>query len=74
MGRLSGLNAQRVLRAFQRMGWQLVRVHGSHHVLAATGRPTLVIPIHKGKPIREGTLRGVLRIARVSEDEFFRYY
>ena len=74
MGNLAGLNGQRVLRAFERLGWILVRVNGSHHVLEAAGRPTVVLPIHSGKPVKEGTLRGVLKLAGLSVDVFRRYY
>lgn len=74
MGKMSGLNALRVIKAFVRMGWREVRVHGSHHVLAADGRPTLVIPVHKGKPIKEGTLRGILRVAGITLEQFLRHY
>ena len=74
MGALSGLNALRVLHAFVRMGWRLVRVKGSHHVLKAEGRATLTIPVHKGKPIKEGTLRGLLRAAGVTIEQFLANY
>jgi len=74
MGKVSGLNALRVVRAFIRMGWRHTRTHGSHYVLEADGRPTLSIPVHKGKPMKEGTVRGILRVAGVSLEEFFRNY
>lgn len=74
MGRLSGLKPERVLRAFVRLGWRPVRTHGSHHVLEADGRRTLVIPVHKGRPMKEGTLRGILQDAVVSVEDFLRAY
>jgi predicted RNA binding protein YcfA (HicA-like mRNA interferase family) len=36
--------------------------------------PTLVIPIHRGKPVKEGTLRGILSTAGIPVDLFLRQY
>ena len=34
----------------------------------------LTVPMHKGKTLREGTARAILKAAGVDEDAFFREY
>jgi predicted RNA binding protein YcfA (HicA-like mRNA interferase family) len=30
-------------------GWNLARIHGSHHIFEKTGQANIVIPVHRGK-------------------------
>jgi len=54
----------------QQRGWQLARVHGSHHVFTkADRRERLVIPIHSNRPLKIGLLRSVMKIADLQESD-----
>jgi predicted RNA binding protein YcfA (HicA-like mRNA interferase family) len=54
------LRGERVVRALERAGFKVARVAGSHHILRhADGRGTTV-PVHPGRDIAKGTLRGIL--------------
>jgi predicted RNA binding protein YcfA (HicA-like mRNA interferase family) len=57
-------------RAVERHGWQLVRVHGSHHIY---GKPCSVvrlsIPIPGNNPLKVGLLRHLLKMAGLAEGE-----
>ena len=75
MGRMAGIHADRMIRALQRLGFVLVRSRGSHHALAKPGRPGVItVAVKKGRAVPEGTARGILKQAGVSEDEFFSAY
>jgi predicted RNA binding protein YcfA (HicA-like mRNA interferase family) len=37
-----------MIRALARLGWTVVRVSGSHHILTKSGHPPLTIPVKKG--------------------------
>ena len=66
--RMSGEEAIKVLR---RLGFMPVRQHGSHVVLKkreAQEEITCVVPLHHELAI--GTLRSILRQARVTPEEF----
>jgi predicted RNA binding protein YcfA (HicA-like mRNA interferase family) len=60
--------AARLLRALGRLGWTADRQSGSHVVLVKAGR------MHRGKTLKEGTARAILKQAGVSEEEFFDAY
>jgi predicted RNA binding protein YcfA (HicA-like mRNA interferase family) len=74
VGRLATIQALRMIRALARLGWTVVRVSGSHHILTRPGHPPVTIPVKKGATLKEGTARSILKQAGVTEDEFFEVY
>ena len=75
MGRMAGVVAGRLIRALVRLGWAVDRASGtSHHVLTKPGRPPVTVPVKKGRTLKEGTARAILKQAGVSEDELFEVY
>ena len=74
MGRLAQLSGDRLVRALGRLGWSVDRQSGSHVVLTRPGRNPVTVPVHRGKTLKEGTARGILKSAGVTEDELFRVY
>jgi predicted RNA binding protein YcfA (HicA-like mRNA interferase family) len=71
MPALPQVNGERVIRALRRAGWEVVRMHGSHHVLAHPARAgeTLVVPVHP-RPLKRGTLADILERAGLTVNEF----
>lgn len=74
MGRMAQVMGERMVRALRRLGWQLERQSGSHAVLTRQGSSPMVVPIHRGKTLKEGTARGILKQAGLSEEAFFKVY
>ncbi len=48
-----------LLKLLKKNGWDIVRIHGSHHVLQKNGQ-TIVVPIH-GKDVPIGLLNSILK-------------
>lgn len=48
-----------LLKKLQKDGWEIVRVHGSHHILRK-GDQTETLPIH-GKDVPTGLLNAILK-------------
>ena len=72
MAKLGQLNYREVTRKLRKLGFRFYRQgKGSHElwVRDADGR-VLPVPHHKGKSIRKGTLRAIIREAGVRVDEF----
>lgn len=62
---------QQVIKALGKLGFQVIRQHGSHIILKGTyrgARRTVVVPRHG--EIAIGTLRGILFQAGLTADEF----
>jgi predicted RNA binding protein YcfA (HicA-like mRNA interferase family) len=71
MPRLQRVSGQEAIRVLERLGFEKIRQRGSHVVLkkqTAEGTVGCVVPLHRELAI--GTLRSVLRQARVTPDEF----
>ncbi|HEX5370397.1 MAG TPA: type II toxin-antitoxin system HicA family toxin [Dehalococcoidia bacterium] len=66
--RLRGLRAERVIRAFEKAGYAISRVSGSHYVLKYSERPTVIIPRHN--PVKTGLLIDQVKASGLTIDEF----
>jgi predicted RNA binding protein YcfA (HicA-like mRNA interferase family) len=74
MSRLGSYRGEQVVKAFQQAGWTLARVRGSHAILEKNGFvATLSVPVHKGKTVKRGTLRDLIKDADMSIEKFLEY-
>lgn len=69
MGRLVGFAGREVMRVARSLGWSHVRTNGDHFVFKKAGEArNLAIPDHR--PLREGTLRDIVKTMGLTVDEF----
>lgn len=69
MPKLPVISGQQARRAFERLGWEMKRRHGSHMILTKPGSiVSLSIPDHR--ELKPGTLRGLVRLSAVSISQF----
>ncbi len=69
MPALPVLSGRKVVRVFEKLGWQIVRQRGSHIIMVKENEiATLSVPDHK--EIAKGTLRSLIRTAGITVDEF----
>jgi predicted RNA binding protein YcfA (HicA-like mRNA interferase family) len=71
MPKLFRVSGQETVRALEKLGFVQIRQRGSHVILkkqTTYGDIGCVVPLHKELAI--GTLRGILRQAKISVDEF----
>ena len=61
------VNGTEAVRALQRLGFVRLRQAGSHIIMRREGR-TVVVPQHK--PIKPGTLKGLIEQAGLTVEEF----
>lgn len=53
----------------QQLGFELLRVKGSHHFLRHPDGRTTVVPVHAGEVIGPGLLSKILRDTKLTKDE-----
>jgi len=71
MTKLPRISGHQAVRALERLGFIQVRQRGSHVVLrrpSPSGDVGVVVPLHRELAI--GTLRGILKLAKVDPEEF----
>lgn len=67
---MTPLSGKELARVVEYHGWQLLRIHGSHHIY---GKPSskvrLSIPIHGNVPLKLGLFKHLLKMAELSEQQ-----
>lgn len=65
---MTPLSGKELARVVEHHGWQLLRIHGSHHIY---GKPSskvrLSIPIHGNTALKLGLFKHLLKMAELSE-------
>ena len=75
MPRLKRVSGEEMIRALEKLGFVRVRQRGSHVVLrreSSQGSDGCVVPLHR--ELAEGTMRGILRQAQVTPEEFMEQF
>lgn len=69
MSRVPVLRPRAVVKAFEKLGWEVVRQRGSHIILTKEGHiATLSVPNHS--EVARGTLRSLIARAGITVEEF----
>jgi predicted RNA binding protein YcfA (HicA-like mRNA interferase family) len=66
------VSGERVVRALEKAGFKVARVVGSHHVMRHPNGRGTTVPVHSGRDVAKGTLRGILADVGMSVDELRR--
>jgi len=71
VSKLPVVSAREVIRVAEKLGFAFDRQKGSHAVfLRASDKRRLVIPVHQGRDLKPGALRGLIDDMGLSVDEF----
>ena len=71
MPELRKVSGREAIKALERLGFRQARQHGSHVVMVretSEGKTGCAVPMHR--ELKIGTLRGILRQAKLDVDEF----
>ncbi|GAA6617612.1 type II toxin-antitoxin system HicA family toxin [Scytonema sp. NUACC26] len=71
MPKLPRISSREAIRVLERLGFEKVRQTGSHVVMkkeTSDGKIGCVVPIHQ--ELKVGTLKGILKQAQVTPEEF----
>jgi len=52
------------------MGYEEIRIRGSHHYLISITGTLITVPVHSGKTLAPKTLQSILQAAGISLEEF----
>ena len=67
------VSAERVVRALEKYGFEVVRISGSHHIMRHPDGRGTTVPVHHGRDLAKGTLRGILSDVGMTIEDFRRY-
>jgi predicted RNA binding protein YcfA (HicA-like mRNA interferase family) len=67
---MKSISGKRLCKIIERKGWVLKRVTGSHHIYEKTGvEQILSIPVHRDQDLKVGTLKALMKVAQLSEED-----
>ena len=67
---MKSVSGKRLCKIVEQKGWILKRVTGSHHIYAkANVDEILSIPVHKSRDLKIGTLKALMKVAQLSEED-----
>jgi predicted RNA binding protein YcfA (HicA-like mRNA interferase family) len=58
-----------LVRALRKAGFELARVTGSHHIMRHPDGRGTTVPVHQGRDVAKGTLRGILSDTSLTVDQ-----
>lgn len=70
--KLKPVSPERVIKALEKLGFEVARQRGSHVFLKHSDGRATVVPVHKGEDIGRGLLRKIIRDAKLTREEFLR--
>jgi predicted RNA binding protein YcfA (HicA-like mRNA interferase family) len=59
MPAVPSVRGERIVRALERAGFNVARVTGSHHIMRHPDGRGTTVPVHQGRDVAKGTLRGI---------------
>ncbi|MFZ5994230.1 MAG: type II toxin-antitoxin system HicA family toxin [Thermodesulfobacteriota bacterium] len=69
MTTLPTITGSKLIRALHKIGFEVIRIKGSHHFLQHSDGRCTVVPVHRGEAIGRGLLAQILRDCEISREE-----
>jgi predicted RNA binding protein YcfA (HicA-like mRNA interferase family) len=69
MTTLPTITGSKLIRALRKIGFEVIRIKGSHHFLQHSDGRCTVVPVHRGEAIGRGLLAQILRDCEISREE-----
>ena len=66
------VRGERIVQALEKAGFKLARVSGSHHIMRHPDGRGTTVPVHKGRDVAKGTVRGILSDTGMTIEELQR--
>ena len=59
------MNGKELIKIFQKNGWMLNRIKGSHHIMVKENERSVPIPVHGSKDIPKGLVQKILKSGKI---------
>lgn len=69
MSTFPALNGAQLVKALRRLGFDLIRIKGSHHFLRHPDGRCTVVPVHRGETIGRGLVAQILRDCEITRED-----
>lgn len=67
---MKSISGKKLCKIVEKKGWILKKVTGSHHIYNKPNENKILsIPVHRNRDLKLGTLKSIMKIAQLSEDD-----
>ena len=67
---MRSISGKRLCKLVEQKGWVLRRITGSHHIYENPEvEQILSIPVHRNQDLKVGTLKALMKIAQLAEED-----
>ena len=71
MSNVPSVSGAKAIEALRRIGFEVVRTTGSHHIMKKDGHAsTLSVPVLGNRSLKRGTLRSLIRLSGLTVSDF----
>lgn len=63
------ITGSNLIRALRKIGFEVIRIKGSHHFIQHSNGRCTTVPVHRGETIGRGLLAQILRDCEISREE-----
>ena len=71
MSNFPSVKAKDFIKVIKKLGFNLDRQKGSHAIYKDDRGNRVIVPIHSGKDLKQGTLLGMIKDIDISKETFF---
>ena len=72
MPQVPSMGGERIVRALEKAGFKVARIAGSHRIMRHPDGRGTTVPVHPGRDVAKGTLRGILSDVGMTVEELQR--
>ena len=73
MSTFPSVTGAQLVKALRKLGFEVIRIKGSHHFLQHSDGRCTVVPVHRGETLGRGLLAQILRDCDLSREELQKY-
>ena len=73
MSNFPSVTGAQLVKALRKLGFEVIRIKGSHYFLQHSDGRCTVVPVHRGETLGRGLLAQILRDCDLSREELQKY-
>lgn len=67
---MKSISGKKLCKIIEKKGWTLQRITASHHIYQKSGEISILsIPVHRNQDLKIGTLKALIKIAGLTEND-----
>ena len=72
MSTFPAISGAQLIKVLRRLGFDVIRIKGSHHFLQHSDGRCTVVPVHRGEIVGRGLLAQILRDCEITRNDMMR--